>query len=271
MNNYDWLISSLDAFIRKYYANQVIRGVLIFLTCLLLFVLTVSVGEYFLYLPVWAKIGIDSFFVLSGLGSLVVWVIIPLSRMARLGNIISHEEAARIIGEHFSDVNDKLLNILQLKKQDGGGSRELAEASINQKIGQLSVVPLLSAIDFTKNRKYLPFLLPLLLIGIFLLVAAPNVFKESSERLLQPAKEFVKPAPFRFNIKNPALTVVRNADFQLKVEVTGNILPAQVSIEPDQAGDQLPMQVLGNHTFQYTFRNVVNNIKFRFYAGGYYS
>lgn len=75
MNNYDWLISRLDAFIRKYYANQVIRGGLIFLTCLLAYVLTVSVGEYFLYLPVWLRVSIVSLFVLLGAATLVVWVI----------------------------------------------------------------------------------------------------------------------------------------------------------------------------------------------------
>ena len=56
MNNYEWLISRLDAFIRKYYANKVIRGSLVFLSCLLFYILTVSVGEYYLYLPVWSRI-----------------------------------------------------------------------------------------------------------------------------------------------------------------------------------------------------------------------
>lgn len=271
MNNYDWLISSLDAFIRKYYANKVIRGVLVFLICLLLFVLTVSVSEYYLYLPVWAKLTIVSSFIVSGLCSLVAWVVIPLTKMAKLGKVISHEQAAAIIGEHFGEVNDKLLNILQLKKQGSIGSRELAEASIQQKISQLSVVPLLSAVDLTKNKKYLPYLLPLVLLGIFLVVAAPNVFKESSARLLQPAKAFERPAPFNFIIKNTSLLAVRNSDYQLKLEVTGSILPAQVFIETESADEKLPMQSIENHNFQYTFKNMTMPITFRFYAGGYYS
>ena len=156
MNNYEWLISSLDAFIRKYYANKVIRGTLVFLSCVLLYVLTVSVGEYYLYLPVWARLTIVSAFAVLGLTSLVAWVAIPLAKMARLGSTISHEQAAEIIGNHFNEVSDKLLNILQLKKQSSDSqSRELAEASINQKIGQLSVVPMASAIDLSKNKKYL--------------------------------------------------------------------------------------------------------------------
>src|ERR1019366_5234862 len=112
---------------------------------------------------------------------------------------------------------------LQLKRQnDSHASRELAEASINQKIKQISVVPISTAIDFSKNRKYLPFLLPLLLIAVFILVAAPNVFKESSSRLLQPTKAFEKPSPFQFIIKNPSLVAIRNADFVVTIETKGS-------------------------------------------------
>ena len=146
MNNYDWLISRLDAFIRKYYANKVIRGSLIFLICLLSYILTVSVGEYYLYLPAWLKIAIVSFFVLAGGTALVAWVAIPLAKMARLGKIISHETAASIVGTHFPEISDKLLNILQLRKQaDSYSSRELIAASIEQKASQISVIPISSA------------------------------------------------------------------------------------------------------------------------------
>ncbi len=270
MNNYDWLIERLDAFIRKYYANKVIRGSLVFLSCMLFYILTVSVGEYYLYLPVWARITIVSAFLALGITALVAWVMIPLTKMARLGTVISHERAAEIIGQHFPEVSDRLLNILQLKRQnDQISSRELAEASINQKISQISVVPIGKAIDLSKNRKYLPFLLPLLLVLVFILVAAPNVFKEGSSRLLQPTKPFEKPAPFQWVIKNPTLVAMRNADFTVTVEMKGSALPAEVSVE--MGSELLPMQPLENHCFQYTFRNITDAIHFRFFAAGFYS
>ncbi len=270
MNNYEWLIGRLDAFIRKYYANKVIRGTLVFLSCLLFYILTVSIGEYYLYLPVWSRITIFSAFVALGASALVAWIIIPLAKMGRLGKVISHEQAADIIGRHFPEVSDRLLNILQLKRQnDHIASRELAEASINQKISQISVVPISNAIDLSRNRKYLPYLLPLVLAGVFILVAAPNVFKEGSSRLLQPTKAFEKPAPFRFVVKNPALLAVRNSDFVLTIEMTGSALPAEVSVETST--ERLPMQPLDNHQFQYTFKNVTEAVNFRFYAAGFYS
>ncbi len=129
--------------------------------------------------------------------------------------------------------------------------------------------PLSSAIDFSKNKKYLPFLLPLLLVGVFILVAAPNVFKEGSSRLLQPTKAFEKPSPFQFVIKNPSLTAIRNADFVIIIETKGSALPAEAAIEI--GGERIPMQPMENHTFQYTFKNVTDPVSFRFYGAGFYS
>ncbi|MGN6567467.1 MAG: hypothetical protein ACTHJ0_05930, partial [Flavipsychrobacter sp.] len=270
MSNYDRLISRLDAFIRKYYANQVIRGSLIFLICLLFYILAVSVGEYFLYMPVWLRVTIVSLFVAAGIISLIAWVVIPLAKMTRLGKVISHEQAASIVGKHFPEISDKLLNILQLRRQaDPNSSMELIEASIDQKAKQLSVVPITAAIDFSKNRKYLPFLLPLLLVGIFILVAAPNVFRDASERLLQPTKTFEKPAPFRFIITSMPLKAVRNGDYTLKVEVRGNALPDEMYVAI--GADKVPMQALEKHNFQYTFKNVTDAVSFRLFAAGFYS
>lgn len=270
MSNYDLLISSLDAFIRKYYANQLIRGILVFLTCILLFVLTVTVSEYFLYLPAWLRTAIAILFVVGGLAALVSWIIIPLAGMAKLGKTISYEQAAVIIGRHFSDVSDKLLNILQLKNNaDNSASRELIEASIEQKSKQLVVVPVMSAIDFGKNRKYLPYLLPVLLIGIFILVAAPNVFKDASARLLHPTKTFEKPAPFNFILNTKELKAVRNSDFTIEATTTGEVLPADLSVAI--GNDIVPMTTKGNNLFHYTFRNLTGPVEFRLYAAGFYS
>ncbi len=270
MSNYEELISRLDAFIRKYYANQLLRGSLILFICLLAYILTVSVGEYYLYLPVWAKISIVSLFVVAGLAALIVWVAIPFSKMAKLGKQISHEQAAIIVGKHFPEVSDKLLNILQLRHHaDSHESRELALASIDQKAAQLSVVPFASAVDLGKNKKYLPYLLPLVLVMVFILIAAPKVFSDASERLLQPTKAFEKPAPFRFIVKNKNLQAIRGADYVLQVTVEGNALPADMYIE--LGSDKLSMQSTGKNEFQYTFRNVTEQFSFRLFAAGFYS
>jgi hypothetical protein len=270
MQHYSWLLSRLDAFIRKYYVNQLLRGGLILLTCLLAYVLLVSVGEYYLYLPVWAKVSVVGAFVVLGGGALVFLVIRPLLGMARLGKTLSHEEAAVIVGRHFPEISDKLLNVLQLKNdQNSSASRELIEASIDQKASQIAVVPITGAVDLSKNRRFLPFLLPVVLAAVVLLVAAPNVFTDASTRLLQPTKVFEKPAPFTFNIQSGPLDVTRNSDYVLKASVSGSALPAEVFVEIDD--ERLSTTALSNHVFQYVFKGVTEPVTFRLYAAGFYS
>ena len=271
MNNYDWLISKLDAFIRKYYVNQLLRGSLILLICLLFYVLTISISEYYLYLPVWLKITLVSFFIFAGSFALIRWVIIPFLKMAKMGSVISHEQAAAIIGKHFPEISDKLLNILQLKKQGdtATGSRELIAASIEQKAGRISVVPITTAVNLKKNRKYLPYLLPLVVICILIMVFSPSIFMDASERLLQPAKAFEKPAPFRFIIENPRLQTVRNTDFLLTIKTEGQALPQEVWVEI--GSDKIAMQTVEKNTFRYNFKNLTESVSFKLYAGGYYS
>lgn len=270
MNNYEWLIANLDAFIRKYYANKVIRGIIVFLSSTLLAYLTLSISEYFLYLPVTVKISCIVLFLLINLVSLIYWIVIPLAQMAQFGKVINHEQAAKIIGQHFNEVSDKLLNILQLKQMSAQNvSQELVAASIEQKIAQISVIPFLSAIDLTKNKKHLKYLLPLLAIGMAILILSPNIFQESNARLLQPTKQFERPMPFSFVIHNPTLEVVRNHDFTLEIAVEGKVLPSAVYVAI--GNDQLLMQQNAQKHYTYTFKNITTNTHFKLYGAGYYS
>ncbi len=270
MDNYNLLIEKLDAFIRKYYFNQLLRGALIFAACLSVYLLLIGVGEYYFYFPAWLKIIMVALLLGAGLLALVIWIIIPLLKIRRLGKVISHEQAAAIIGLHFPDVSDKLLNVLQLHHQQGNAaSRELIEASIDQKSAQISVVPFAQAVDLGRNRKYLPYVLPPALIILFILVASPNIFRDATSRLMQADKNFSPPAPFSFIVKNQDLRVPLNSDFVLLAEVKGDKLPDKVYVE---VGDeQLEMQKTGKTQFSYTFSRMHRSLEARLTAAGYAS
>lgn len=270
MNNYNLLLERLDAFVRKYYLNQLLRGSLIFIACLLIYLLLIGVGEYYFYFPAWLKIIMIGLLLSAGLLALVVWIIIPLLKIRRLGKIISHEEAAKIIGIHFPEVSDKLLNVLQLRQEHTHtDSKELIEASISQKAAQISVVPFTQAVDLGKNRKYLPYVLPPALIVLFILVASPNIFRDATSRLMQPDKNFSPPAPFSFSVQNKDLRVPLNSDFTLLAEVKGDKLPDKVYV---QVGDELlEMQQTAKNRFSYTFNRIHQSLEFRLTAAGYYS
>ena len=202
-SNYNILITRLDAFIRKYYLNQLIRGILFSSAILISAYLLFSLLEYRFYFSEAVRKVLFYSFLLGSAFILYSRVFTPLFKYQKLGKRIDHKKAASIIGDHFSEIQDKLLNILQLKEQEIGGANELLiEASINQKIERIKPVPFTMAIDLNKNRKYLKYTLPPLAVFVFILFAAPNILRESNFRLLKNNTAFEKQAPFTFSIIN---------------------------------------------------------------------
>lgn len=265
-DNYQLLISKLDEFIRKYYVNQAIRGSLYATGLILALFLGLNFAENYFYFPPSVKTPLFWGFVATSVVALVVWVFMPLLHYFRLGHIISHEQAASIVGEHFTGVKDKLLNILQLRKQaDSVENRDLILASINQKSEEIKPVPFKAAIDLQKNRKYLKYALPPLLLLLFMLFAAPSLITNATSRLFNYNKEFEKDAPFRFMIDKSNLKVVQFQDYDLQVKVDGAVLPNDVFI--DINGYEYRLTKEDATTFSYKFSNVQKDIPFKLFSG----
>ncbi len=266
-DNYQLLIEKLDRFIRKYYVNQLIRGSLYSLALMLVLFLGLNFLEYHYYFRPGVRETLFFSFVGISAVALVGWVAIPLLKYFRLGKVISHEQAARIIGDHFTKVKDKLLNVLQLRSQaDSAASRELILASINQKSEEIRPVPFQSAIDLAQNRKYLKYTLPPLLLLIVLLFAAPSLITDSTSRLIKYNKEFEKPAPFRFIVPEEELKVVQYGEFPLIVEVEGEAIPNEVFINVENLQYRLTKE--SSNRFSYRFSNVAKDTDFKLFSSG---
>ena len=175
-SNYQNLIEKLDEFIRKYYKNLLLRGLIYSTALVLLFFVAATTLEYFAHFNSVVRTILFYSFLLATLFILVKYIAIPVSKLYKIGKIISHEEASSIIGKHFSNVQDKLLNVLQLQSLQEtthqlstnlpagqAGNYQLIEASIDQKTKELKPIPFTSAVDFSENRKYLKYaLIPVL-------------------------------------------------------------------------------------------------------------
>lgn len=264
-DNYQLLIEKLDQFIRKYYINQVIRGSLYSVGVILATFLLFSLLEYQYFFDVPTRKVLFFAFLGISLLALGFWVFAPLLHYFRLGKVISHEQAAQIVGSHFTEVKDKLLNVLHLKRQsDGQSNRDLILASIQQKTEELRPVPFQKAINLNQNRKYLRYALPPLLVLLILLFAAPSVIRDSTHRLIHNNEAFEKPAPFQFRLQDEKPSVVQYEDYPLEVRVEGQALPDEVFIEVD--GYQYRMGKTDKQTFTYRFSNVQREQEFRLSA-----
>jgi hypothetical protein len=267
LDNYALLIQKLDGFIRKFYINHLLRGALYTVgTVLGLFVL-LNVLEYYFYFSSSVRTGLFWGFVgISGL-ALWNWVAVPLLHYFHLGKVISREQAAQIIGDHFPNVKDKLLNILQLKEQSNNAIyAELITASINQKSEEIKIVPFQAAIDLSNNRKHLRWALPPLALLLFLMQCAPGILRDGSMRLWNTNQEFERPAPFKFMVNKDSLRTVQFADYTLKVVVDGNTLPNEVFIDLGKVQYRLTKDAANE--FSYKFTNVQEDTEFKLFGGG---
>ena len=266
MSNYDLLIQKLDQFIRKYYLNQLIRGVLYSTAVILGLFLAFTLLEHEFFFDTGIRKIFFYGFIGISLAALSFWVFIPLSHYFKLGKIIDHEQAAHIIGRHFSSVQDKLLNILQLKKQSNNlTSADLINASIEQKTESIKLVPFKAAIDLSKNRQYLKYALPPALALLIMLFVNASLITESTHRIINNNTAFEKAAPFQFNIKNEELSVVQYDDFNLNVQITGSLLPDEVFVEVDNF--QYRMKKVSKDQFSYTFNSVQRDVEFNIFSG----
>ncbi len=268
---HDLLISKLDAFIRKFYKDRLIRGVLYSVGLLVAFFLVAALLEFFGRFGTSVRTAL--FWGTLIAAALVVsrFIAIPLFKLFHLGSVISHEEAARIIGTHFGEVKDKLLNTLQLRDMAAAQpqQRELIEAAIAQRSRELGPVPFANAIDLGKNTRYLRYALPPLAILVIVLFAAPSLITGPTKRLIAHGSEFLPEAPFQFILETDSLFVPEDQDFEVTVRIEGQAIPQQVDLELD--GMRVPLVKKDALHFVHRFRNVQETVDFRFTAEGFNS
>ena len=269
-SQYNSLIQKLDSFTRKYYTNQVIRGAIFSAIYVLAFFLAINLMEYYFYLPGLMRKVLFYGFLLSSAAFIARYFALPLMHYYRLGKIISYEQAAQIIGVHFTEVKDKLLNILQLRNEAGAqGNAALLLAAIDQKATELKPVDFSFAVDLSKNRKYLRFLLPPALLFLFILIAAPNVIKEGTKRLYHNNTVYEKEAPFQFVIQNKELKALQFDNYTLEVKIAGDALPNEVFLESNKNTYKLKKKE--KNLFTYEFSNLRENTAFELTANGFHS
>ncbi|MBC7695913.1 MAG: hypothetical protein H7141_10770 [Burkholderiales bacterium] len=264
------LLLKLDEFIRKYYKNQLIRGLLYTLGLLVAAFLFLVVAEYFAEFGTTIRtVLFYAFLAMSGY-VLFKYIAIPVLKLNRLGAIISYDEAANIIGQHFKNINDKLLNTLQLQRNSGSIlSSELLTASINQKMHELKPIPFTSAINLNENKRYLKFALPPVVLMLLILAVKPDLIKDSTERIVFHQTYFEKKAPFQFTIHNKSLEAIQQQDYVLELKLNGNEIPNEVFITV--GGIDHKMEKIDNINYTYTFKNVQKNQDFIFTAAGFNS
>ncbi|MFD2822533.1 DUF4175 family protein [Lacinutrix iliipiscaria] len=263
LNNFKTIQVKLEQFIRKYYTNELIKGAILFFSIGLLYFLITLLIEHFLWLSPLGRTILFWLFIAVELVLFSKFIAFPLAKLLKLQKGIDYEDASRIIGKHFPNVNDKLLNVLQLNQSEVHS--ELLLASIEQKSAELKPIPFKLAINFQKNAKYLKYAaIPLLVLLLASISGKFDWFSDSYERVVNYKTAYEPPAPFQFFVINDKLEGVENKDFKILVKTAGEVIPESVQITYNNESYFLQQKAVGD--FEYVISKPRESINFKFSA-----
>ncbi|WP_188049266.1 hypothetical protein [Flavobacterium sp. GP15] len=257
-----FIYQKLEAFIRKFYTNELIRGTILFVGLGLLYLLFTLFIEYFLWLQPVGRTVLFWTFILVELYLLFRFILFPVFKLFKLQKGIDYKQASSIIGNHFSEVNDKLTNFLQLSNASPQQEQsELLLASIEQKANLLQPIPFGNAINFNNNKKFFPLaILPILLLSFFYFSGNTTIISQSLNRVVHFNSVFLPPAPFQFVLLNSSLSTQEGKDFNIRVETQGKIVPENVMIFIDD--ESYFMESNKSGIFEFKINKPIKNTSF---------
>ena len=259
MSSINVIVDKLEKFTKKYYFNELIKGSLIFVGVSILYFLIIVAIENFLWLNNTGRAILFWIFIGVVFALFVKYICIPVIKILRLIKGIDHKTASKLIGNHFNEVNDKLINLLQLNDSDHKSS--LLIASIEQRSKELSPIPFKLAIDLKNNIKYIKYtLIPLGIVLVFILLNQTKWISNSYNRVVNYDVSYQPPAPFEFFIINDSLSTHEDQNFILKVSTSGSVIPDNASIIFDD--QEYFLQTVSPGNFEYTFNELKTSFEF---------
>lgn len=259
MDNFKNIQQKLEQFIRRYHTNELLKGGILFFAIGLLYFLFTLLVEHFLWLNTTARTVLFWLFIAVELGLLFKFVAIPLAKLFKLKKGIDYEKAAKIIGRHFPEVDDKLLNVIQLKESNE--QSELLLASIEQKSVELHPIPFKLAVNFKQNLSYLKYaVIPIIILLLVYATGNFNWFSDSYKRVVDYKTAYEPPAPFQFFVVNDHLKAIEGKDFKLLVKTAGDVTPENAQITYNN--ETYFLQQTGVGAFEYVFSQPQTPISF---------
>ncbi len=267
MSGYEHILSKLNAFTRKFYLKQLVKGLLLFLSLGLLSWIVVTTFEYLLWLDGAWRLILFLAFVAVELFLLFRFIVVPLIYLFQLRKGLSNKQASKLIGKHFAEVDDKLLNLLDLAESKERS--ELLLASIGQRASALGKIPFAEAINIKENLKYGKYaVIPLILLGLIWVSGNIASFFDSHQRVVNYDLAYERPAPFHFVLLNDKLEVLDNESLRIQVGVQGDFIPEEVYMVVE--GEELLMKN-ENGIFTHTIEAPVPEGSFFLSANGWNS
>jgi len=257
--------NKLALFYKKYYKNELIKGCIFFFSLGVLYLIITIYVESLLWLKPVNRFILFWIFIVIELLLFYKFILIPIIKLFKLKDGINNLDSSKIIGNHFPEIKDKLLNLLQLKQANK--TSELLIASIEQKSDELNPFRFSESISFRASLKYLKYiLLPAAFFSLSLINELNLDFTQSFNRVVNYQSEFSPPAPFTLSLQTSSLDVVEGQSHKVLITSKGKTVPNEVKIAYNNQTYFTKNE--GKGVFSFTFLNVINPIDFYFESAG---
>lgn len=269
MSAFDRLLEQIDAFIKKYYKNELWKGLVFWSSFLLASWLIFAVLEYFGRFNSVVRAVLFYGFLFGNIFLAGRYFVFPLLRLFEFGKRINREQAAVIIGKFFPNVSDRLLNTLQLSSMVSADDRsyDLLAASVSQRSQELTVVPFVDAVKQDELKRYLKFGIPILFIFGAVLSFAPQWIIDGSNHVIN--YNTAQEAPYTYELISSRKAVNEGENVPVRVRITGLYVPEKCYVVSSR-GKYLLKKVKQNE-LEFSFENVKQDLNFHFESEGYAS
>jgi len=229
--------------------------------------MAITYFEYVLWLSESWRLTLFILFLVVELYLLYRYIAVPVLYLFKIRDGIDKRAASQLIGKHFPNVDDKLLNLLELSENQE--KSDLLMASIEQRSSNLGPVPFAEAVNFKDSYKYAKYILiPVVLFAFIWITGDVVSFFNSHQRVMHYDMAYERPAPFSFQVMNKKLEVLDNQSLTIQVKTVGEVRPDNVQMIVN--GEELLMQRRGEF-YEYRFEAPVPETSFYLTANGWNS
>ncbi|WP_088339970.1 hypothetical protein [Robiginitalea sediminis] len=264
MDRFEHIRIKLEQFLTRFYLRQVLKGFFLFLFFGGVLLLGVAGLEYLLWSGTGLRMLLFWGLVLLEAYLLIRYIALPALRLLRLRKGLSHKEASRLIGTHFPEVGDRLLNLLELSESPE--KSELLLASIAQRSNALKDIPFVQAAPLAGALRYARYVaVPLGMLLLLWVSGAGLDWWQSYRRVVDYKTAYEPPAPFSFRLLNAeVLRSLENETVTLRVTTEGPVQPEGIEVLIDGS----PVLMEDRLTeFTYTLRPPLKDMSLQFRWG----
>ncbi len=244
-------------------------GFLSFISVVLLSLLVATMVETLMQGGITFRTTLFILLILSVAGAFYHYLLPYLLRIMGIKFLPDIEQIAARVGRLYPEIKDKLLNALQLVKQDDSminTSRELSFAYFEDVYDVSSGKDFTKIVERKKVKKSFYFVLASSLLTIVFLLILSSSLTASFERILNFRKEYLPSAPFSLSIEPLKLKVKRGETVEIHVFVKG-VPPQAVELNIKEARqvnfDKINLTNLDSaNVFSYKINSIKNSLQF---------